>query len=210
MRVNFLSLAFLISTVFLFPIATYAETLDKVIVIVNSEPITQNELTQQMGVAKDQMTSAKMAIPSDAVLRKKVLDKLIDMKLQVQLAKKLNIVVTDHDVDKAIATIAAKNHITVDQLKSAIEQHNMTYDGYRKQIKDEILLSQVTQSQVIPTIKLTDAEVDQQKERLIKKGAKGDVDKQARLILLQKKFPDAMKTWLEQLRSQAYVKTVNN
>jgi peptidyl-prolyl cis-trans isomerase SurA len=131
------------------------------------------------------------------------------MKLQLQLAKKANITVTDKQVDQTIAQIASKNHLSVDQLKTAIEQHNMSFADYKNQIRNEMLLSQVTQSQVIPTIKISDTEADQVKAQLIKRGVKGDLDKKARLILLQKKFPSAMKTWLEQLRSQAYVKIIN-
>ena len=192
-----------------FQSAVNAEPLDKVIAIVNSEPVTQNELNQQMDVAKNQLLAMKQPVPSDSILRKEVLDKLIDMKLQLQLAKKANITVSDKQVDETIAQIAAKNHLTVSQLRSAIEQHNMTFGDYKNQIRNEMILSQVTQTQVIPTIKLSDAEIDQAKAQLLKKGVKGDLDKKARLMLLQKKFPNAMKTWLEQLRSQAYVKITN-
>jgi peptidyl-prolyl cis-trans isomerase SurA len=194
---------------FCFQSVVFAETLDKVVAVVNSEPVTQNELSQQMQIAKNQLLAAKMAVPNDSALRKKVLDKLIDMKLQLQLAKKANITVTDKQVDQTIAQIASKNHLSVDQLKTAIEQHNMSFADYKNQIRNEMLLSQVTQSQVIPTIKISDTEADQVKAQLIKRGVKGDLDKKARLILLQKKFPSAMKTWLEQLRSQAYVKIIN-
>lgn len=188
----------------------YAETLDKVIAIVNSEPITQNELNQQMSVAKDQMKAANMPMPSDQKLHQMVLDKLIDMKLQLQVAKKAHITVTDQDVNKTIASIAGKNNLSVSQLQSAIEQHNMSFADYKNQIRSEMILSQVTQAMVVPTIKLSDSEVEQMKAQLAKKGVKGDLDKQARLALLQKKFPEAMKNWLDQLRSQAYVKIISS
>ncbi len=191
-----------------FQVVAYGETLDKVIVIVNSEPITQNELNQQMSIARSQLQSANQTLPSDAVLRKKVLDQLIDMKLQLQVAKKANITVSDADLNKTIAGIASKNHMTTDELKSAIEAHNMNYADYRNQIRREMILSQVAQSQVIPTIKLSDAEVQQAVAMFKKKGASGDVEKKARLYLLQKKYPEAMKNWIAALRSQAYVKVI--
>lgn len=191
-----------------FQTLAYAETLDKVIAIVNSEPITQNELDQQMVVAKNQLLASKVTVPSDQVLRKKVLDKLIEMKLQLQLAKKAGITVTDQQVDKTISGIAGKNNLTVSELKTAIEQHNMNFADYKAQIRREMIIGQVTQTQVIPTIKLSDAEIDHAKAQLQKKGVKGDLDKQARMMLLQKKFPSAMKTWLDQLRSQAYVNII--
>ncbi|MDX2163788.1 MAG: SurA N-terminal domain-containing protein [Gammaproteobacteria bacterium] len=192
-----------------FQTVSYAETLDKVIAIVNSEPITQNELNQQISIAKSQLQSAKQPVPSDSVLRKKVLDQLIDMKLQLQIAKKAHLSVSDTDLTKTIAGIAAKNNMTTDQLKSAIEAHNMNYADYREQIRREIILSQVAQTQVVPTIKLSDAEVQQEIAKLTKKGMKGDLEKKAKMILLQKKYPEAMKNWIDQLRSQAYVKILS-
>jgi len=59
-----------------FQCVAHAETLDKVVAIVNSEPITQNELSQQISIAKDHLLAAKMPIPSDQKLRQQVLDKL--------------------------------------------------------------------------------------------------------------------------------------
>ncbi|HEV2613814.1 MAG TPA: SurA N-terminal domain-containing protein [Gammaproteobacteria bacterium] len=201
----FMSLFFLLC----FQGVAQAETLDKVVAIVNSEPITQNELTQQMTVAKDQMASAHMPIPNNTVLRKRVLDQLIDMKLQLQIAQKAHIAVTDAQLNTTITSIAANNHLTVSQLKAAIEQHNMSFADYQAQIRKEMMLTQVAQMEVIPSIKFTDAEVAQVKAQLIKKGAKGDLDKQAKMFLLKEKYPEAMKNWLDQLRSQAYVKIIN-
>lgn len=191
-----------------FQVVAQAETLDKVVAIVNAEPITQNELNQQMAIAKTQLQSANQPLPSDAVLRKKVLDQLINMKLQLQIAKKAHVTVSDAQLNKTIAGIAAKNNMSTDQLKSAIEAHNMSYANYREQIRREIILSQVAQTQVIPTIKLSDGEIQQAKSTLAKKGVKGDLDKKARLMLLQKKYPEAMQAWIAQLRSQAYVKII--
>ena len=170
--------------------------LDKVIAVVNSEAITQTELQQQISIAKDQMQSAGMAIPNSAVLDKKILDQLITIKLQLQYAKKIHLVVSDKQLDQTIATIAAKNNMTVDQLKAGISQHGMTYPAYRKQIRQEMILAQLEHSQVGPLVKIMPQEL---------KGLT-NAQKQA---LFQQKYQAALAHWLIMLKSQAYIKRMS-
>ena len=68
-----------------------AQPLDKVVAIVNDNVITDSELNSQMDVLRKQIVAKNMQLPSDTVLRKQVLQHLIDIDLQLQLAKNNNI-----------------------------------------------------------------------------------------------------------------------
>jgi hypothetical protein len=50
--VKFKKFAIGLFLLFCFQSVVFAETLDKVVAVVNSEPVTQNELSQQMQIAK--------------------------------------------------------------------------------------------------------------------------------------------------------------
>jgi len=134
--------------------------LDKVVAVVNNSVVTENQLNQTIQTLKQQMQAKGEPLPSDAVLRKKALDQAIGEVLQLQIAQRVNIVATDADVDRAIASIAKQNNLTVDQLKTAISQQGINYKTYRKQLQDQIILQQLQQQALAAKVQVSPAEVD--------------------------------------------------
>jgi peptidyl-prolyl cis-trans isomerase SurA len=142
------------------------QALDAVVAVVNNEVITQSQLDKQVAVAKQQIMAVNAAMPSAAQLRQQALDQLINVRLQLQIAKKANMIVSDEQVDQAIAQIAARNGMTVSQLQQRIGQQNMSYADYRNEIKTEMLVGQIEQSQVAPQVSITDQEVKDALEKI--------------------------------------------
>src|SRR5690242_19834921 len=79
-----------------------AKPLDKVVAVVNDGVITASELDSQVEILKKQLLAKKMELPSDTVLRKQVLHHLIDVNLQLQLAKNNDITIDNTDLNNAI------------------------------------------------------------------------------------------------------------
>ena len=67
--------------------AASTQPLDKVVAVVNDNVITASELNAQIDILRQQIIAKKMQLPPDDVLRKQVLQHLIDVDLQLQLAK---------------------------------------------------------------------------------------------------------------------------
>jgi peptidyl-prolyl cis-trans isomerase SurA len=111
------------------------QSIDGIAAIVNKSIITQSQLHQQMNLYRQQLQQQNSPIPEAAVLKEKVLDGLIAIQLQLQMAKKLNINVTDSEVTEAIAKIASQNHLSVAQMREALARQGMSFASYRAQIK---------------------------------------------------------------------------
>ena len=60
------------------------QTLDATVAVVNDDIVTQSDLTTAMNSARAQIAQQNIAEPTDSVLRKQVLDQLINKKLQIQ------------------------------------------------------------------------------------------------------------------------------
>jgi peptidyl-prolyl cis-trans isomerase SurA len=134
--------------------------LDRMVAVVNSDIITQTQLDQQLLITKNQLQSQNASIPSDAQLRKQVLQDLIDHSLQLQAARRAGLDVTPAEIDKAIDTIAKRNHFTTAQLRQALAQQGMIFPAYRKQLHDQILMSKVQQGGFGHTIVITPADIN--------------------------------------------------
>ena len=150
----------LIFSVFFIHAAIAAESLNGVVAIVNNSVITQTELDGAMAQAKQQLAaSANPKALSDAKLKQMVLQQLIDEKLQLELAERAKITVSDQQVTQAIQHIAQGYHFTVPQLQEKLKQQGMTYASYRKMIHKQLLMHQVQQSAIGSKVNVTPQDV---------------------------------------------------
>jgi peptidyl-prolyl cis-trans isomerase SurA len=133
--------------------------LDRMIVVVNNDIITQTQLDQQFAITKNQLQSQNAPLPDDAQLKKQVLQDLIDRSLQLQAARRAGVEVNADEVDKAITMIAKRNHMTLDQLRHALAQEGISYPTYRKQIHDQVLISKAQQGAFAGTIAVTQQDI---------------------------------------------------
>lgn len=147
------------------PKSTSLQSLDQVVAIANSEPITSTELNAAIQRAKGALMQSNTPVPDAAALRKQVLDQLISEKLQLQIAKQAKINVTNAEVTKAIANIAQHNHMTVTELKGKIVQTGMSYQQYRQEIKVQMTLARVQQA-VVGKITISKEDLAKFKQKL--------------------------------------------
>lgn len=136
-----------------------AVPLDKVVAVVNTGVITQSQLDSTINDLKAGLKMSGAPMPTDAELRKRALDQLIAIKLQLDLAARNKITVSDKEVADAIAKIAAQNHLTPDQLKTAVAQQGINYNRFRQQIHDQILIHSLQQHLFAGNVKIGDQEV---------------------------------------------------
>jgi peptidyl-prolyl cis-trans isomerase SurA len=139
--------------------ATAAKPLDKVVAVVNSDVITQQELNKALFTAEKQLEQSNTPLPQKSALQKQVLNQLINRKLELQAAERMHITVTDEKVDETINTIAQKNKMTPAQLREALKSEGINYADYRKQIKEQMTIQQLIQATVGSNITITEQDI---------------------------------------------------
>jgi peptidyl-prolyl cis-trans isomerase SurA len=142
------------------PALVRAQPLDRVVAIVNDEAITQYELDDAKRVVLETLKKQNVARPSNDVLDKQVLERLITERAILQYAKDNGIKVDDTQVERAIQRIAEDNKMTVDDVRKALARDNMPYSRYREDIRNEITVQRVREREVESRITVSDAEVD--------------------------------------------------
>lgn len=134
--------------------------IDRVVAIVNNDVITEAQLTKQINIMKNQMQQANMQIPPDKILRKKILQQLIDQLLQVQIAKSTGIRVSNHQLNAALHRLAAQRKISVSDLYKAVQKAGWTIQGFRKQIREQIAIEELQRREVASRISISEQEVN--------------------------------------------------
>jgi len=140
--------------------AAEEQSLDKIVAIVNKEVITQAELDKFVRNVKVNLKKQKIPFPPDEELVPQVLEHIIVRNLQLQLAKQAEIDIDDETLDRAINDIAKRNNKTLKEYKKYLKEHGETFEGFKKQTKEEITVARLRQEEVGRTIHISDKEVE--------------------------------------------------
>lgn len=136
------------------------QEVDKVAAVVDNGVVLESEVNDMLQSVQQQAKEAKQQLPDVTTLRRQILDRLIMDNIQLQMATKMGITLTDDDVNKAIANIAQQNNMTVDQLRSRLAYEGLNYNTYRTQIRKEMLISEVRNGEVRRRVTILPQEVD--------------------------------------------------
>lgn len=136
-----------------------AQQLDRIVAVVNEDIIMQSELDLRIALVTDQILAQGVQVPPADVLRQQVLDRLIMDSLQLQIAEMQGLRVSDRQLNETLENIAAQNGMTLSEFRDALIAEGQDYAQAREQIRRELLVSQVQQSNVNRRIQITEQEV---------------------------------------------------
>ena len=134
---------------------------DFIVAIVNSEPITNNDVRNGLRRAEQQLTQSGGAMPSRTELTQLVLERLVTDKAQLQEARQSGLRIDDSSIDSAVQSVAQQNQVSMDELKKRLSADGVTFVKFRSNIRDEILVSRFRQREVDARVKISDADIDQ-------------------------------------------------
>jgi peptidyl-prolyl cis-trans isomerase SurA len=133
---------------------------DRIVAVVNDEVITQNELGERVALVSRQFERQGGQQPTGDVLARQILERMINDRLQVQLAKETGIRVDDATLDRTIERIAQENKLSMREFRAALEGDGIKYPRFREDIRNEILLARLREREVENAIVVTDAEIE--------------------------------------------------
>jgi peptidyl-prolyl cis-trans isomerase SurA len=138
-----------------------AQPIDRIVAVVNDDVVLQSELDRAVRNIEAQYAKQPNGqLPPSDVLRKQVLERLVMIRLQVMQASQQGIVVSDQDVDTAIAGVASQNHLSIDQLRANLANEGLDYSSFRASIRDEIAIQRLRQLYAQSSISVSEGEVD--------------------------------------------------
>ncbi|MBF0099989.1 MAG: SurA N-terminal domain-containing protein [Desulfobacterales bacterium] len=139
------------------------EVVERIVAVVNDDIITLLELNTAILPYEQRIREQKLSDEKYSELlfktREEVLNSLIDQLLTDQEIKRLNITVTDSEIDEHIERIKERNMFTDETLKEVISRQGMTYNEFRNNMRDQILRPKLLNYEVKSKIVVTSDEV---------------------------------------------------
>ncbi|MEK7711544.1 MAG: SurA N-terminal domain-containing protein, partial [Pseudomonadota bacterium] len=78
------------------------DPIDRIQIVVNDEIITVREVETRVAAVRARLTSQKVNLPPDDILRRQVMERMVAERLQQQTARQLGFTVSDERLDRAI------------------------------------------------------------------------------------------------------------
>jgi peptidyl-prolyl cis-trans isomerase SurA len=182
--------------------ATAPEPADFIVAVVNSEPITNNEVRREMQQVLQQLAAQHRPKPDVRQLAPEVLENLINVKAQMELARDTGVKVEESAVDQAEQSIAQQNQIDVPELRRRVTRDGVSETQFRAQLRDQLLVQRVREREVEGRVRVTELEIDQY---MSEQQAKQDLSSvQLNLAQILVAVPDfASKEQVQALRKRA-------
>ncbi|WP_417530035.1 peptidylprolyl isomerase [Marinobacter lipolyticus] len=136
------------------------QPLDRVVAIVDDGVILQSELDNRIDTIVGRLQAQGTGLPPRDILEERVLDQLITESIQLQMAERGGMRISDNELNETMAGIAQRNNMTLAQFEQQLAAEGVSYREAREQIRNEMLASRVQQRQVGNRVRVTDREVE--------------------------------------------------
>ncbi len=161
--------------------------LDRIVAVVNEDVIMESELELKLRTVRGQLIKSGAPLPPGTVFRRQVLDGLIQNRIQLQMAMRSGIRVDDESLNRTINKIAAENGVSLSEFRDILEQDGYSYEGFREEMRNEIMLTQLRKRQVNNRINVSEKEID---NFLANQEFQGDIDAEVRLAHILLALPE--------------------
>lgn len=141
--------------------AQTARAADYIVAVVNSEPITHSELNAEMQRIAHTLQQQKQAQPPAAEFKKLVLERLVNERAQLQLARESGIRMDAATVEQAEQAIARQGGIDVAELHKRLAQEGTTVEAFRARLRDQQALERLYEREVSNRNRVSEQDLDQ-------------------------------------------------
>ncbi|MCK5885515.1 MAG: SurA N-terminal domain-containing protein, partial [Alcanivorax sp.] len=133
--------ALLVLLAVLAPLSVQAERklLDQVVAIVDEDVILQTELEARISTITSRLSAQGTALPPRQILEERVLDQLITESIQMQMADRAGMRISDNELNETMANIAERNGMSLAQFENQLAAEGVSYNQAREQIRKEML-----------------------------------------------------------------------
>jgi peptidyl-prolyl cis-trans isomerase SurA len=135
------------------------DVLDRVVAVVNNDAVTLTELQESIIYYK---TENKGEEADETELQRRLLDRLIDSRLQLQEADREKVVVEESELAEELAALMKRTTAkTQEEFEVAVRQQGLSMDAVKKRVREQLMIAKVIRRKVAFRVSVTEQEIDQ-------------------------------------------------
>ncbi|MCC5453070.1 peptidylprolyl isomerase SurA [Rheinheimera sp. UJ51] len=145
--------------------------IDRVAAIVDSGVILKSDVDEIVQRVKRNAEAQGQTLPSDLALRTQATERLIMTNLQLQMAQRMGLQISDAQLDDTIRNIAQGENLTMEQFRQQVTNEEGNYERFREKVREEIMTNEVLRGNVQRRIYISQQEVDNLVKLMEEQGA---------------------------------------
>lgn len=138
-----------------------AKSADYIVAIVNSEPITNHQVRQETQRLARQLAQSQQPMPEAPEMAAMALERLINDRAQLQLAKETGIKIDESVVDDAEQNVARQNQLDLAEMQRRLAADGIERAQFRNQLREQLILVRVRERDVNQKVRISELEIDQ-------------------------------------------------
>ena len=135
------------------------QLVDGIAAQVGTRIVLLSEVLRAASAPEAAMRKAGASEQDVAKLRAEALERLIEARLVESVVARLEVTVSEEEIDATIKQIAELNGLTIEQLYASVVFHGMSREDYRKQIKQDLERRNVVNALLAPDVKVEERDV---------------------------------------------------
>ena len=136
------------------------ELLDRIAVIVDDGVIMESQIKSQTAEILEQYKNQNINPPSKEILREEIIEKLVLDELQLQMATRVGIRISDAELNQTFIRIASGNNMELEEFIDYLRSQGTSYENLRENIRRQMLIQRVQQGRVSSEVSITDKEFE--------------------------------------------------
>ena len=156
MKKLFLALYLLSSTILYAKI----EVLDRIAVIVDDGVIMESQITKTLDDVRKRYDDQNIPQPPADILLEQVAEKLIIEELQLQMADRAGVRISDAELNLTLSRLAANNQLSLEEFVVFVEENGDSYEDLREQMRREMRIQRIQRGRVNSSIDITEKEFE--------------------------------------------------
>ena len=135
-------------------------TVDFIVALVNSEPVTNFEVRQRLLRLEQQASAQGKAWPPRDELVKQVLEQLVVERALLQQATEQGVRVDEAALAQAEQALAAQNQLSVEEFRRRVASEGLDPNKVRNELRSQLLLQRLREREVNARVSVSEADID--------------------------------------------------
>ena len=136
------------------------ELIDRVVAVVDSGVIMESQLNSRVEEILLRLKNDKAELPPLNLLEEQVLDRLIIEEIQLQLAERAGIKISDSELNQTLSRVSAQNNLSLDDFRIKLEEEGSSYRSFRDTIRKELIIQRVQRGKVGAKVDISEQEIE--------------------------------------------------
>ena len=136
------------------------ELLDRIAIIVDDGVVMESQINKAMAALEEGYREQNIQLPPKDMLLDQIKERLIIEELQLQLADRAGVKISDAELNSTFSRLASNNQMSLEEFISFIETNGDSYEEVRETMRKEMRIQRIQRGRVNSNIEITEKEFE--------------------------------------------------